>query len=82
MAKDGKCMRSDIGRGIYAVLASHVCPDCNGSGALMRHICGGNEERCYRLCPDVEPCARCNATGFVNEPNSERSATGAEDGKA
>jgi hypothetical protein len=49
--------------------AGSVCPDCGGAGGFMVHVCGGDDERCYRLCPDVSPCQRCNATGLIDTPN-------------
>jgi len=41
------------------------CPDCNNEGGRLIHCCGGDEERCMRLCPDIEQCEFC----YVN-PNS------------
>ncbi len=44
-----------------------ICEDCDGSGAFYAHVCGGDVEKCYRLCPDVQPCCTCNCTGYVEE---------------
>ena len=48
-----------------------ICPDCGGSGAIMAHVCGGNDRVCYRLCPEVEPCERCRTEGFITEKEYE-----------
>jgi hypothetical protein len=35
------------------------CPFCDDCGAIPVHICHGDDERCRRLCPDIEPCEFC-----------------------
>ena len=56
------------------------CEECKGAGctAGYKHVCGGDDERCHRACPDVEqlPCEPCNCTGWLPITPAAREGVG------
>lgn len=47
-----------------------ICPFCEGYGGIPIHVCGGNEELCYRQCPDFDRCP-CG-DGFIRTISARR----------
>jgi hypothetical protein len=44
---------------LVELLKAAKCPACDGSGSYPEHCCGGDEERCHRLCPEQVQCQWC-----------------------
>lgn len=48
-----------------------TCPDCNGSGVVMRKVCCGDRNDSGECCgfpnDGYEPCEKCNGDGHMLE---------------
>ncbi len=50
------------------------CPNCDNSGSIASHCCGGDEDICQRNCPDIEQCQFCyeNPKSVFNQRQLEK----------